>query len=542
MTKCGKWVISLVFFIIAITPWIIFLFKPSEIKSIHQVAISTIAFIGLIIHTIDPQLLVDSVTISLVIISILPWIVPYLGSANEMTSIKVGISLFAFSIIVLHFLWPRSTIDTAIISLVMISIFPWIMPYLKSLELPLIGKFEFNNKLKEVAQKAEEAGLLYAKTDPHTDLRTKYFFSYGKADSLSKDKSKTEYSFQQIAETDPNLALAGLRIEIEYRLRAIAESRDLELRNSSDVDVVLDLLYLEKILSREEKSAIFELINLLNKAVHCAEVNKSSAYLAIKTCQDVLNALDNKSINPRLSIEFVRIPAGKLIMGFTNDEDRNDNEIPAHKITIRNSFDIGRYPVTQEQWTAIMGYNHSYLKGNDHPVVNVSWNEIQEFIKKLNEMEGIDKYRLPSEAEWEYACRAGTTTKYSFGDDESKLKDYAWYVENSGDKIHSVGQKKPNPWGLYDMHGNMWEWVQDKYHPNYDGAPSDGSAWEDRERLYRVARGGCWKSSYSECRSTYRSWNDPGISSYIFGFRILRSVNLSIETNEKRDTGIRDGA
>jgi formylglycine-generating enzyme required for sulfatase activity len=121
-----------------------------------------------------------------------------------------------------------------------------------------------------------------------------------------------------------------------------------------------------------------------------------------------------------------------------------------------------------------MDSNPSHFKGDHQPVGNVSWNDAQEFIKKLNDKEGNNKYRLPSEAEWEYAVRAGTTTRYSFGDDVSKLGDYAWCDSNSGGTTHETGQKEPNPWGLYDIHGNVWEWVQDWWHDNYNGAPTDG--------------------------------------------------------------------
>lgn len=167
-------------------------------------------------------------------------------------------------------------------------------------------------------------------------------------------------------------------------------------------------------------------------------------------------------------MEFVRIPAGEFMMGSpSNEEGRYDSESPIHKVTIKNPFYLGKYPVTQRQWVAVMGDNPSYFKGDNLPIENVSWEGVQDFIKKLNEMEGTDKYRLPYEAEWEYSCRAGATTRYSFGDDESELKDYCWYSGDSTyekwdknkDKIlkegktHTVGQKKPNSWGLYDMHG-----------------------------------------------------------------------------------------
>ena len=145
---------------------------------------------------------------------------------------------------------------------------------------------------------------------------------------------------------------------------------------------------------------------------------------------------------------------------------------------------------------------------------------MQEFIKKLNEKEGTDKYRLPSEAEWEYAVRAGTTTRYSFGDSKSKLGDYAWYTENSDGKTHPVGQKNPNSWGLYDMHGNVWEWVQDSWHDSYDGAPADGSAWE-KDGADRVFRGSCWDRYAKNCRSAYRSHGAPRGGNAL-GFRILK--------------------
>ena len=197
--------------------------------------------------------------------------------------------------------------------------------------------------------------------------------------------------------------------------------------------------------------------------------------------------------SPSTGMELVLIPAGKFMMGSpSGDQERYDDEGPVHEVIIKNPFYVGKYPVTQKQWEKIMGSNPSKFRGEDRPVESVSWNDVQEFIKKLNEKESAGKYRLPSESEWEYACRAGTTTRYSFGDDESKLDDYAWYSENSGSETHPVGQNNPNPWGLYDIHGNVWEWCQDNWHGNYDGAPSDGSAWESGSGSDRVDRGGSW--------------------------------------------------
>ena len=164
------------------------------------------------------------------------------------------------------------------------------------------------------------------------------------------------------------------------------------------------------------------------------------------------------------------------------------------------------------------------FNGNDLPVESVSWNEVQDFIKKLNEKEGTNKYRLPTEAEWEYAARAETTTRYSFGDDDSKLGEYAWYSENSGEKTHPVGQKKPNSWGLYDMHGNVLEWVQDEWHNSYNDAPDDGSACEDGVGAFRVFRGGCLFDDARLCRSAFRSSAGPVDCYRGMGFRLLQEV------------------
>jgi formylglycine-generating enzyme required for sulfatase activity/Tol biopolymer transport system component len=225
-----------------------------------------------------------------------------------------------------------------------------------------------------------------------------------------------------------------------------------------------------------------------------------------------------------IGMEFVPIPPGEFEMGSPDEEGRDTDEVPVHHVAIKKAFYMGRYEVTQNQWREIMGDNPSSFTGDDLPVETVSWDGVQEFIKKLNEKEGTDKYRLPSEAEWEYACRAGTTTRYSFGDSESELGGYAWYDKNSDGKTHPVGQKKPNSWGLYDMHGNVWEWVQDCSHSDYNGAPQDGSAWEvSCYGAVRVFRGGSWGNPAWGCWSADRNHGGPRDRYSALGFRLLKA-------------------
>jgi formylglycine-generating enzyme required for sulfatase activity len=170
-----------------------------------------------------------------------------------------------------------------------------------------------------------------------------------------------------------------------------------------------------------------------------------------------------------------------------------------------------------------MGSNPSRFVDDNYPVEMVSWNEIQKFVKKLNEKEGTDKYRLPSEAEWEYACRAGTSTRYSC-DDDSRLNESSWYDNNSGHKTHPIGQKKPNPWGLYDTRGNVWEVVQDEWHDNYNGALSDGRSWEGGNVSSRVGRGGGWAHLGGYCCSSTRIQVVPDDQYPDVGFRLLREL------------------
>ncbi|MCA2624075.1 MAG: SUMF1/EgtB/PvdO family nonheme iron enzyme [Microcystis sp. M20BS1] len=223
-----------------------------------------------------------------------------------------------------------------------------------------------------------------------------------------------------------------------------------------------------------------------------------------------------------ITLEMVNLPAGEFLMGSPDsDSDAQSREKPQHQVQV-NSFAIGKYPVTQAQYEAVMGTNPSHFKNNpQNPVEQVNWNDAQAFCRKLSQITG-KTYRLPTEAEWEYACRAGTTTRYYFGDDANQLGDYAWYDGNSQDKTHPVGQKKPNAWGLYDMSGNVWEWCEDNWHDNSKNAPKDGSAWLIKDNYSQILRGGSWFLNPDYCRSAYRKYDYRRDDlSNCFGFRVV---------------------
>ncbi len=239
---------------------------------------------------------------------------------------------------------------------------------------------------------------------------------------------------------------------------------------------------------------------------------------------------------------MVRIPAGTFRMGSPESErGRNDDEGPQREVAIGHDFYLGKYEVTQAQWRAVMGSLPAmgHGAGDAYPVYYVSWNDVAGpggFLEKVNATLGPGKLRLPTEAEWEYAARAGTTTPFSFGDDPScsmsecgtceLFNRYMWCSGVlTGYGSRPVGEKEPNPWGLFDMHGNVWEWVQDCYHPGYAGAPADGSEWGATTCAGRVLRSGHWHGPASACRSANRSEEAADFLRVVNGFRIARSVD-----------------
>jgi len=223
--------------------------------------------------------------------------------------------------------------------------------------------------------------------------------------------------------------------------------------------------------------------------------------------------------------------------GGETDNNAEDDETPQHKVRISKGFQIGVYEVTLGQFKQFIAsagrddlltdkFMTNNSRGDNAAVTYVSWNDAQAFIRWLNQKEGGSAYRLPTEAEWEYAARAGTTTRYSWGNSESQAGDYAWYGKNAydvgGKYAHGVGIKMSNPWGLYDMHGNVWEWVQDWYDENYyRNSPMNDPKGPDSGRG-RVTRGGGWINDARNLRSAFRGFISPGVRSSRLGFRLVR--------------------
>ncbi len=232
--------------------------------------------------------------------------------------------------------------------------------------------------------------------------------------------------------------------------------------------------------------------------------------------------------------QMTPVPAGSFWMGSADGEGVR-NERPRHKVTVP-AFEIGKYPVTFDEFDAFCaatGFappsDNGWGRGR-RPVINVSWEDAQAYISWLKEITG-DPFRLPSESEWEYACRAvsspdAPSTTWSFGDDESLLGEHAWFEGNSNSQTHPVGEKPANPFGLYDMHGNVWEWCADRWHESYDGAdrPDDGRAWVSGSDTRRVVRGGSWNFDPQVLRSAIRGWLTPSNRNYDIGFRLARTI------------------
>ena len=232
-----------------------------------------------------------------------------------------------------------------------------------------------------------------------------------------------------------------------------------------------------------------------------------------------------ETVTNSIGMQLVVIPAGSFRMGGDKKlEQAEDHETPRHMVRISNSFYMGKYQVTQAQWSEIMKNNPSEFKDDLRPVERVSWNDVQAFIHKLNNQEETKTYRLPTEAEWEYAARAETKSTYCFSVDVDTLSQYAWYNKNSAGETHPVGQLEPNAWGLYDVHGNVHEWCQDWFDRNYYSHSPSISPEGPLSGLAKALRGGDWGSADWYCRCASRSLGSPERRSNRVGFRLIKMV------------------
>lgn len=241
------------------------------------------------------------------------------------------------------------------------------------------------------------------------------------------------------------------------------------------------------------------------------------------------SAADNspQTYTNSMNMKFIWVPSGTFFMGSPEHEKGSSKERPRHKIHITKPFYLGKHEVTQRQWLAVMGIMHpSNFPSPDRPVDEVSWNDVQFFIQKLNEIEKEHSYRLPTEAEWEYAARAGSESAYCFGDnsDKAQLKQYAWYELNSDKQSHPVGTLRANAWGFYDMHGNVSEWVQDYYDKNYYSSSPEKDPVGPSTGRKRVVRGGSWINQAYSCRSAFRGYFSADYTDSDFGFRIVKTI------------------
>lgn len=227
----------------------------------------------------------------------------------------------------------------------------------------------------------------------------------------------------------------------------------------------------------------------------------------------------NQKIENFIGMKLMFIAPSEFDMGSSSNEEIHGYlEGPVHCVKLSMGFYMGVYEVTQAQYTAVMGNNPSHFKGDNQPVEMVSWNDAVAFCERLSQMEG-KTYRLPTEAQWEYACRAGTKSRYSFSDDDSNIDIFCWHYKNSNNTTHEVGQKSPNPFGLYDMHGNVEEWCSDWFGFYMDETITDPTGFPTGKR--RVVRGGSWIREPANCRSAWRKAKTPDFYAHNIGFRVI---------------------
>ena len=354
---------------------------------------------------------------------------------------------------------------------------------------------DLSGAMQEIKQIAEMAVSQQAGNLPMNDRSSQKILDFLVASDLKKDR---------LLDALENSRNANGEVEFDYRLKSANTETSLEvcLENiQTYVQHELSPVLEAKKAKEEQERAAAELRR------------QQEEQLALQRQQEARER--SQALFRELNLELVDIPSGSFTMG-SNDYDDEKNP---HQVTLK-AFQMSKYPITQKQYQAVIGKNPSNFKRDEnYPVECVSWHDAVRFCEELSKRIG-QKVKLPTEAQWEYACRAGSTGKYCFGDDVSELGNYAWYNKNSAGKTHPVGEKLANSWGLHDMHGNVWEWCEDVWHENYNGAPTNGSAWlTGGDHSRRALRGGSWADI--RCRSAYRYCYFAGISYYDFGFRVV---------------------
>jgi len=319
----------------------------------------------------------------------------------------------------------------------------------------------------------------------------------------------------------------------DYQQASIYIDKLLDLTKNSDVRMPNSLDYFEGEVSLKTKDymrANEALTRYVEKSGKKGRYYRESLAMLLALEEPVAEAqalMENFSMTA-FDLKMVDVPAGHFSMG---SNDGHDSEKPVHRVRLK-AFLMGQYEITQKQWMMVMGNNPSNFIGDELPVEQVSWDDVQAFISKLNRLTGQD-YRLPTEAEWEYAARAGTTTPFMTG--QCISTDQANYDDNSSYKdcpkgeyretTVAVGSFSANDWGLYDTHGNVWEWTADCYNKSYAGAPSNGSAWLSGDCEGRVLRGGSWDTYPRYLRSADRFRKGAGIRDSYIGFRVVLSAS-----------------
>jgi formylglycine-generating enzyme required for sulfatase activity len=355
---------------------------------------------------------------------------------------------------------------------------------------------------------------------------------YQKQLQIQKQQEEEALQLQQRAK-----ALSQLRLQQEAE--RLHRQREAEVAEQLRLQQEAERLQRQREAEAEKNKSAYQLKTF---QFETAQINKNGTGIKriTKSAEYFTQDLGNS-----VFLEMVHIPGGTFLMGSPeSDESPISSESPQHQVTVP-SFFMGKYPVTQKQWRLVAALpkvkidlesDPSRFKGDNLPVECVSWNHTQEFCARLSRKTN-QTYRLPSEAEWEYACRGGTTTPFYFGETIStELANYHGNYTYGGGakgeyrgKTTEVGKFPANPCGLYDMCGNVWEWCEDEWHGNYINAPTDGSAWSNGSNNYMSLRGGSWIFNPQSCRSAYRDYNTRDIRNYVIGFRVVCVVGRSLQ-------------